>query len=100
MQVNGVVMGSTSGPFLADIFMIKLENAILPELTECVKYWKRYVDDMIPFVKLGTINYIITKLNSLYHNIQFTFEEEDKGTLPFLDVLVQRKGNSTVTSIS
>ena len=31
--------------------------------------------------------------------IQFTFEEEDKGTLPFLDVLIQRKGNSIVTTI-
>ena len=31
--------------------------------------------------------------------IQFTFEEEDKGTLHFLDVLIQRKGNSVVTTI-
>ena len=69
MQVDSVIMGSPSGPFLADVFMIKLENAILSELTECIKYWKRYVDDMIPLVKLGTINYIITKLNSLGHNI-------------------------------
>ena len=60
MQVNGVTTGSPLGPVSAYIFMIKLEKAILPELTECIKYCKRYVDNTIFFVKLGTITYIIT----------------------------------------
>ena len=87
-----VAKGSSLGPVLADIFTIEL--AILSELTECIKYWERYVDDMIFFVKLATVNCIITKLNSFDSNIQFTFEEEGKGILPFLDVLIQRKSNS------
>ena len=99
MQVDGVTMGAPLGPVLVDIFMIDLEKSILPELTECIKYWKRYVDDTLSFVKLGTISYIITKLNSFDNNIQFTFEEEDKGTLPFLDVLIRRKGNSVLTTV-
>ena len=99
MEVDGVAMGSPLGPVLADIFMIELEKTILPELTECVKYWERYADDTISFVKLGTVNCIITKSNSFDNNIQFTSEEGDKGTLPFLDVLIQKKGNSVVTSI-
>ena len=99
MQVDGVAMGSPLGPVLVDIFMIELEKAILPELTECIKYWKRYVDDTLSFVKLGTISYIITKLNSFDNNIQFTFKEEDKGTLPFLDVLIRRKSNSILTTV-
>ena len=99
MQVDGVAMGSPLGPVLVDIFMIELEKAILPELTECIKYWKRYVGDTISFVKLGTISYIITKLNSFDNNIQFTFEEEDKGTLPFLDVLSCKKGNSILATV-
>ena len=35
---------------------LELEKAILPELTECIKYWKRHFDDTIFFVELGTIN--------------------------------------------
>ena len=57
------------GPVLADMFLVELEKAILPELTECIKYWKIYADDTISFVKLGTMNYIITKLNSFDDNI-------------------------------
>ena len=34
------------------------------------------VDGTIYFVKVGTINYIITKFNGFNNNIQFTFEEE------------------------
>ena len=55
MEVDGIAMGSPWGPILADILMIKLEKALLPELTECIKYWKRYVDDTISFLKLGTV---------------------------------------------
>ena len=35
MQVDGNPMGSPFGPDFADILMIELEKAILPELTEC-----------------------------------------------------------------
>ena len=50
IQVGGVDMGSPLGPVLANIFMIKLEKAILPELTECIKYCKRHVDITISFL--------------------------------------------------
>ena len=59
MQVDGVAMGTPLGPVLADLFMIELEKAVLPELTECIKYWKGYVDDTISFVKLGAIDHIL-----------------------------------------
>ena len=77
MQVGGVAMGSILGPVVSDIFLIELEKTVLSESTECFKYWKRYVDEMISFVKEGTITYIITKLNSFDNNIQFIFEEEN-----------------------
>ena len=66
MNISSIDVTTT---VLADIFMIELEKAILPDLRECIKYWKRYVDDKISFLKLGTINYIITKLISFDKNI-------------------------------
>ena len=47
MEVDGIAMWSPLGPFLADIFMTELEKAILLELTECMKCWKRYANDTI-----------------------------------------------------
>ena len=51
--------GSPLGLALADIFMIELEKVKLPELTECFKYSKRYVDATISLIKLGTINKLL-----------------------------------------
>ena len=50
MQVDSVAMGSPLGLVLKAVFMIEFEKAILPELTECIKYWKRYVDDRFPLL--------------------------------------------------
>ena len=52
-QTEGVAMGSLLGPVLADIFMVKLENNIVPVLQENLSFWKQYVDDSNVSLKLG-----------------------------------------------
>ena len=39
--------------------MIELENALLPNLTKYIIFWKQYVDDTICFVKIGTTEFIL-----------------------------------------
>ena len=48
-------MGSPLGPILAGIFMTELENTLVPELKQCIKNWRRYVDDTFVYVKNGSI---------------------------------------------
>ena len=55
IQNDGVAMGSPLGPILAGIFMAELENALVPELKQCIKNWRRYVDDTFVYVKNGSI---------------------------------------------
>ena len=43
------------------------------------------------FVKIDTTEFIISVLNILDKNIQFTFEEENDEAIPFLDILISRK---------
>ena len=62
-------------------------------------FWKQYVDDAICFVKIGTINYITTILNNFDRNITFTYEVGKDCKLPFLDVLLIKKGNNIITTI-
>ena len=92
-------MGSPLGPVLTDIFMVELENNIVPVLGGNLSLWKRYVDDTICFVKIGTINYIKTILNNFDLNITFTYEVENDYKLSFLDALLIKKGNNIVTTV-
>ena len=92
-------MGSPLGLVLADVFVIELENSLLPKLTKYITLWKQYVDDTICFVKVGTTEFIISVLNSIDKNIQFTFEEENNETIPFLDILISRKRNYITTTV-
>ena len=50
-QVDGVCMGSPLGPVLANVFMVNLEETIVPSLQHIMPLWKRYVDDTFTFVK-------------------------------------------------
>ena len=58
-QVDGVAMGSPLGPVIANVFMAELEQTIVPNLIEDVKFWKRYVDDTFAFVKQDRIHAVL-----------------------------------------
>ena len=99
IQIDGVAMGSPLGPVLAGIFMVELERNIVPKLILHVKSWRCYVDDTISYVKLGSVEIVLTLLNSFHPNIQFTFEEEFEGKIPFLDVNIICNEGSINTSV-
>ena len=92
-------MGSPLGPVLSDIFMIELETSFIPELTDYIEFWKRYIDDAICFIKFGSVNYILSVLNSFNMNVKFTFELGHGGKLPLLDVLLCRMGKKIYTTV-
>ena len=74
-------MDSPPATVLAKMFKIELENSPLPNLTKYITFWKRYIDDKICFMKIGTTGFIISVLNSFDKNIQFMFENNE--TIPF-----------------
>ena len=99
IQSDGVAMGSPLGPVLANIFMVKLENDVIPTLSN-LTLWKRYVDDTIAVIKNGEMNNILQKLNSFHPFIKFTCEVETDNCIAFLDVNIERQAdNSIETSV-
>ena len=50
-QNDGVAMGTPLGPVLSGIFMVELENSLVPTLNQSMTLWRRFVDDTITFVK-------------------------------------------------
>ena len=89
-QIDGVAMESPLGPLLANIFMISLEEKVLPKVSNYLCYWKRYVDDTYAYVVPEKIDFILKELNSYHPNIKFTYELEENNKITFLDVLINR----------
>ena len=98
-QAEGVAIGSPLGPVLAGIFMVELERTILPTLKEHMIPRKRYVYDTISYIKKESIEHVLSKSNVYHENIEFTYEIENDGKLPFLDVLVIRKDYEVETTV-
>ena len=99
LQTDGVPMGSPLGLVLAGILMVDLERSLVPLVTAELSFWKRYVDDTITFVKIGTVDHILSMLNNFDPNIQFTYETEYNFKLAFLDVMLYRDGENAVTTV-
>ena len=78
---------------------VELENPIVLKLNSHLLFWKRYVDDALTIVKKGPSYHVLPQLNSFYPNIQFTFEREPRGGIPFLGILVIRKKCSIETIV-
>ena len=89
-QVDGVTMGSPLGPTVANFFLAHLENKILQ--TDCKNkpaLYLRYVDDIFAIFRHDQgHDLFLNTLNKQHPNIRFTVEEQ-KETLPFLDVEIK-----------
>ena len=99
IHTDGVALGAPLGPVLANVFMVELESLLVPKLNDHVKNWRRFVDDTIVYVKRGSIEYVLSVLNSFHENKMFTYEQENNNRFPVLDVLFimdDEKINTTV----
>lgn len=90
---QGCAMGNPLSPFVANVFMAKVEaifseNALFPRL------WIRYVDDIFAVVKRNKIRQLLHFINdSKWNSLKFTMELEENGRIPFLDLSIERSHN-------
>ena len=101
-QVDGVAMGSPLGPTLANLFLAYHEEKWLANCPVQFrpKYYRRYVDDVfLMFQDRSHVKKFLRYMNSRHSNIKFTVEEEQNGSLSFLDIKVTREEGKLVTSI-
>ena len=100
IQKDGVSMGNPLGCLFANMYMCHIENKVLSSLNNPPVIYTRYVDDIFLMVNnINTLNEIKDKFqnNSV---LNFTYEIEEKKTLAFLDVKIERNHNKNlVTSI-
>ncbi|XP_011859451.1 PREDICTED: uncharacterized protein LOC105556945 [Vollenhovia emeryi] len=104
-QTTGAAMGSPISPIIANIFMEHFENEILKKAPLKPSTWSQYVDDTVQYMTTffiwnhgrETLPHFLTFINSQHPNIQFTMETEQNSQIPFLDVLVRRNEDGTLS---
>ena len=93
-QVRGLAMGSPLSPVAACLYMELMEKEHFQRIMGPHATWFRYVDDVFLLVPEEVdLDEKLRQLNEVEDDIQFTLENEEHGTLPFLDVLIIKSGN-------
>ena len=93
-QIDGVVMGSSLGPTLANIFLCYHESTWLKICPKSFKpvYYKRYVNGIsVLYEKLEQVSQFVKYVNKRHKNIKFSFETEKDHSFSFLDVKICRE---------
>ena len=101
-QVDGVAMGSPLGPSLANAFLCHHETKWLNDCPDKFKpvFYKRCVDDIFVLFKSPEHNKpFVDYMNSKHKNINFSFESEKDGKMPFLDVNEFCENSEFVTNV-
>ncbi|KAJ8980435.1 hypothetical protein NQ317_002078 [Molorchus minor] len=97
-QHEGTAMGNSLSPFIANLFMSRFETDIKEEFEYFPRISIRYVDDIFAVfdTKVESVDSFISKLNSRFTSVNFTYEIENNGQLPFLDVLVIKNNQNNL----
>jgi hypothetical protein len=100
-QKDSMAMGSSLSPVVSKIFMEHFEKLALDMVQYKSSLWFRYVDDTFVVWPHGLdrLQNFFNHLNSLRTSIHFTMEIKSDSKLPFLDVLVIRKGLTLTTKV-
>ena len=93
-QKDGVSMGGSLGPVLANIIMTECEKVIVNQLIEnkFVKFSIRYVDDTLLVLRKKDIDIILNKFNSFNKNLKFTVDTFQNCVPHFLDIEICPNG--------
>ena len=80
LQTHGTAMGTKTAASFANIFMAKIETAIIDQQSTKPLIWKRYIDDVFSLwdTNREEINNFIKHANNYHPTIKFTADISDK----------------------
>ena len=87
-QIDGVIMGSSLGPLLANIIMTEMEKTIIKKFVDdrILLFYERYVDDTLVVIKREHLKLVHDALNNFDKNLNFTVDTFDDVVPHFLDI--------------
>ena len=96
-QTDGVAMGGPTSSVVAELYMQNHDKIALSTFVYPLKAYERFVDDTFSIIKRELLQPFYDHLNSIHPNIQYTVEEEIEKKLAFLDTLLKRKDDGTLS---
>ena len=73
------------------------EKTALTTTSHPPKVWECHVDDVFSIIRNSNLHDFFQHINSLHHKTKFTMETEQNSQLPFLDTLIQRNSDNTIS---
>ena len=96
-QTDGVAMGGPASSVIAEIYMQAHESTALITTSNPPKVWERFVDDVFLIIKKSSLESFFNHVNGLHDQIKFTIEKETDSRLPFLDTLIKRNDDGSIS---
>lgn len=98
-QIDGVAMGSTLSPLMANTFMCSIEEKLERE-NKLPSFYRRYVDDTLALVRdPATAASFLATLNEAHPSIHFTMELADNNRLPFVGIEIIKTNHQIETCV-
>ena len=98
-QTEGVAMGGPPSSIVAEIYMQATETTALTTTSHPPKVWERHINDVFSIIRNSNLHDFFQDINSLHPKTKFTMETEQNSQLPFLDTLIQRNSDKTISVI-
>ena len=96
-QTDGAAMGGPTSAIVSEIYIQSLETTAITTADHPPKIWERHVDDVFSIVHKAYLQELLEHINNLHPQTQFTKEEESNSSPPFLDTLVQRNHDKSIS---
>lgn len=96
LQLSGTPMGAPISSPIALLAMEVIFEKILNIMPFDIPFLKYFVDDSFTAIPSHLVEETLEIFNSVHPKIQFTYELEKEGKLPFLDLLIIRGENGSI----
>ena len=97
-QTFGTAMGSPVSVTIANLVMEDVEEKALATTDIPLSFWKRYVYHTCAALPASSVQQFLDHPSGVEPSIQFTVELESDDKLPFLDVLLQRDPDGSIST--
>ncbi|EFN67721.1 hypothetical protein EAG_07710, partial [Camponotus floridanus] len=95
-QTFGTPMGSPLSPIIADLVLQDIENKALFKIGKKIKFYYRYVDDVLMAVDRDALQNVVEIFNSFHNRLKFTVEPEHDRSINFLDLKIYINNNKLI----